>query len=1765
MSKQGSKVKANLPAGGFVALGRDGPSSSLDSSSRLRAHVSGKRDLPQSGGGVLKKPRLDILSKGSSTASSTIQLKRFEHDETKWRQFCSEVTLEPKQLLLSLMNSFEKQKAQKGARLICAAVRDLISYRRGNNVWSAEPLIITSVLSFCKQYPTFITHDEVVEALCSLMPAALPNSSPALSVAPILLYTMLKESSEWPWCLVECLIDDSLHERYWVDRTCAGTLIDNIITVFDTNLPHEDLYSSCELPIPERLHHKQVRKNRFEDLANKSSKIDTIVAYISEMCERKSDAAPRNLLKTMTLCTGCAQIRLLATQRMDIWLLNTKLQRSAMELLLSIACNIRSVSSNEDTETLSVLLKLKALKSKQIINLLSVALKEILSHDSDFMSSIMRLLLTNEFSSARFPYNMTMIHSLFSFDNAFATQVLASEICEMLAVKEEYLKVSRPFLREFVRSLLRVDFDFVLFTRYLFKTLINKFLPTSAPAHLFKSLMDLCGMLPFLAVTPSVREGTQLRRNVNVTPSQTNLDALQKFYTEILKFFEECVDFLISHHAYCSDSRLYVYSFYRLLYLASADYYSSVDNWPLEADVTQFMRAISDAPLSEGLLLKILKAGAEQTIPIDAADTIDLVENLSKRASISSPLNESVRSMIEIDNCDAIYSLFATTLYKPPITFHLQEKELPALSVRTLYWKAWIITIMWASLNKHSLIKEAYLKFPTLKVAFKMLLSWDYHFPPMANAGNPEGVERMLAEDGRELETEKQKIRKLETRLAGVDVDDADSKLIGKLCTLDPAGVCRRPPDSFFIDLKKLNEDLDLSRSLCECRDPDILADIARSEGSACALPAIMNLVESNASAILYLPLECICELFLHYLLVSSSSMSNIKKPSNEKLNALRQRLRDSLRGASANDESVMETMQFIATRLSAHSSLERSIAAYALSLFLQPDANATILPVNVDASPTAFLHMINSFDSLKNRICILLAKLCPVETKSSRLTEYIDFLIAYSDDSISHLIAHQLSNVVDDCLHDACEDVQLHASAIRFFDQYVKTASAQSTCSSELMQQNLPADAKKIIVEFNISSKENRSAEMILSSFGAIIQLLCSRHVDKSSSARNALMDLFFPSHGHRPKVVNADGIELLTPSLRLKMLCAEDERIVNVALSEMNEDDALKMVQSFGLTLYSCTKLFEILDKANFSLEEPLLSNARKAAPFIRAYKRKGALGGDKFIGRLSERLSRNAALKMEVDEGNNVEIVHKPPPMLSDMYHSDVGTQQTLSNEQALTRNSCDVPQWFVALAQLINNVDCARSIIALLKKKFTLLNNTNVVIPVINTLCAMQGKNDQVKSDLDGLCQFIAKKANISEIVKSLLKRSDERRSSCHIQRKSINSLSAEEILKILGASSSDEYDISALISRFLCLCPELVSPFDGDNGQEMDGGAKRHEILTLLFGARSRHLEYLISLMPTRCSSKTISSIIGSILDSHSPSVSSGSVLAAVMNSLSLADPNPLTYARRFVLADYIIDEVDYDPSTLSSIVKFIDRITSSKDELVYCLFSAFSDVLSSSATFARRRQVVLSIIKEFSIRYPEVSVEDGRVKLGWMRALNGEDAITHQLIMDLFESANASPNCAQHYISLLTQLSKAQPVMIIRHLSLISSLLLSVSRLPLRQLKAKYKAFLMFVMDLLLKMSSDIEAITEASTAIESILGSFFRIFDGNIKSRFWSPLIMKLQKVCLLFIESNADRGHKLLSSHFDVISQLVTNFESTPGSVLSDVLIVARRSSGD
>ncbi|VDO45923.1 unnamed protein product [Onchocerca flexuosa] len=142
-------------------------------------------------------------------------------------------------------------------------------------------------------------------------------------MAPLLLCKLLMGTTDWNWQLVESFIDDSLHERQWADRPSADGLIVNIMTAFDTRIPHESMYTACDLIYPER-YRTMAAVNRFAKVTDKEQKIDTFVMQMRDICERKGESAPRNLLKTMCICAGNANIRLLAARKMDSWLLNGK-------------------------------------------------------------------------------------------------------------------------------------------------------------------------------------------------------------------------------------------------------------------------------------------------------------------------------------------------------------------------------------------------------------------------------------------------------------------------------------------------------------------------------------------------------------------------------------------------------------------------------------------------------------------------------------------------------------------------------------------------------------------------------------------------------------------------------------------------------------------------------------------------------------------------------------------------------------------------------------------------------------------------------------------------------------------------------------------------------------------------------------------------------------------------------------------------------------------------------------------------------------------------------------------------------------------------------------------------------------------------------------------------------------------------------------------------------------------------------------------------
>ena len=91
---------------------------------------------------------------------------------------------------------------------------------------------------------------------------------------------------------------------------------------------------------------------------------------------------------------------------------------------------------------------------------------------------------------------------------------------------------------------------------------------------------------------------------------------------------------------------------------------------------------------------------------------------------------------------------------------------------------------------------------------------------------------------------------------------------------------------------------------------------------------------------------------------------------------------------------------------------------------------------------------------------------------------------------------------------------------------------------------------------------------------------------------------------------------VEIFSKNLRLKMLSAKDERVVNAALRGVTEaEQALEFVQSFGLSDTSCAQLISVLNR--MTLEKVGRNSIVSARPFVRAYAFKRIPGSEE-VGR-------------------------------------------------------------------------------------------------------------------------------------------------------------------------------------------------------------------------------------------------------------------------------------------------------------------------------------------------------------------------------------------------------------------------------------------------------------------------------------------------------------------------------------------------------------------
>lgn len=158
----------------------------------------------------------------------------------------------------------------------------------------------------------------------------------------------------------------------------------------------------------------------------------TIIEFLTKQINTKVN---KNLLKTLALCSSNSKIRLLSAQKLDLWLQNGKLQRYAIELMLYITANTCDSYTEENLEILMLLVRLRALRSKQIMAIFQLSLKynfnilinffrELLENCPGSLSALLSFILENEFSFSKYQHNMSLLQIIFNFNFLEASEVI---------------------------------------------------------------------------------------------------------------------------------------------------------------------------------------------------------------------------------------------------------------------------------------------------------------------------------------------------------------------------------------------------------------------------------------------------------------------------------------------------------------------------------------------------------------------------------------------------------------------------------------------------------------------------------------------------------------------------------------------------------------------------------------------------------------------------------------------------------------------------------------------------------------------------------------------------------------------------------------------------------------------------------------------------------------------------------------------------------------------------------------------------------------------------------------------------------------------------------------------------------------------------------------------------------------------------------------------------------------------------------------------
>uniref|UniRef100_A0A8C0VR61 Integrator complex subunit 1 n=1 Tax=Cyanistes caeruleus TaxID=156563 RepID=A0A8C0VR61_CYACU len=1165
--------------------------------------------------------------------------------------------------------------------VLCGAVKQLKMNRA-----KPDTTLYLSLMYLAKIKPNIFATEGVIEALCSLLrrDASINFKAKGNSLVSVLACNLLmaayEEDENWPEIFVKVYIEDSLGERIWVDSPHCKTFVDNIQTAFNTKMPPKTMLlhgevgrsggdlsagssphpsmteeedSQSELLIAEeKMSPEQAGQlmPRYEDLAE--SVEEYVLDMLRDQLNRRQpmDNVSRNLLRLLTATCGYKEVRQMAVQRLEMWLQNPKLTKPAQDLLMSVCMNCNTHSS-EDMEVV-------------VLNAIQVSLvfpcRELLNAHRDNLGTTIKFVIFNELSNARNPNNMQILYTVLQHSSEQAPKYLAMVFQDLLTTKDDYLRASRALLREIIKQT-KHEINFQAFCLGLMQERKEALYAEMEFKERFViHITDLLAVSMMLGITAQVKEaGIAWDKG-----EKKNLEVLRSFQNQIAAIQRDAVWWL--HTVVPSISKLapkdYVHCLHKVLFTEQPETYYKWDNWPPESDRNFFLRLCSEVPILEDTLMRILVIGLSRDLPLGPADAMELADHLVKRAAAVQADGEAAQSSHQ-----QVLASVSTSSYCHPGLRQLlpptKEYQPPNLAISTLYWKAWPLLLVVAAFNPENIGLAAWEEYPSLKMLMEMVMTNNYSYP-QCTLTDEETRTEMINRELQISQREKQEILAFEGHLAAAStkqtITESSSLLLSQLTSLDPQGPPRRPPPHVLEQVKSLNQSLRLGHLLCRSRHPDFLLNIIQRQASSQSMPWLADLVQSSEGSLDVLPVQCLCEFLLHDAADESTSGEEEeegeskdqrakKRQRQQKQRQLLGRLQDLLLGPKADEQTTCEVLDYFLRRLSSSQVASRVLAMKGLSLVLSEggmrDGEEKDHPMEEDSGDSELLQgyqwllrdlpRLPLFDSVRATTALALQQAIHMETDPQTISAYLVYLSQHAPVEeqgqhndlaldVARLIVERstiMSHLFSKLSYSAESDAVLVA-LLSIFSRYIKRMR-QSKEGEEVYSWSESQDQ----VFLRWTSGETATMHILV--VHAMVILLTLGPPQAGDGDFYTLLDIWFPEKKPLPTAFLVDTSEeaLLLPDwLKLRMIRSEVPRLVDAALQDLEPQQLLLFVQSFGIPVSSMSKLLQYLDQAVSHDPQTLEQNIMDKnymAHLVEVQHERGATGGQTFHSLLTASL--------------------------------------------------------------------------------------------------------------------------------------------------------------------------------------------------------------------------------------------------------------------------------------------------------------------------------------------------------------------------------------------------------------------------------------------------------------------------------------------------------------------------------------------------------------